>query len=207
MSFSRPRRAEWMWRRALPKSSESMHSMIQFGRRGTRNWRFLCVCAAALLALLFGVAEARAQGTQLNPVAQIIGQDVSVQGPSAPGADNERGGASIMIGNGSVVIRAFRSGADGPAVRRHRGHLRAGEIHDVAIERCSDASGGTWAHACASASERYATVVCTGQFVATPLEITGARGTLPWGWIRTIRCACWQPAARINSSINLRAKS
>jgi len=83
-----------------------MLSLIQFGRRGPERWGFSCLGTAAVSALLLSAlaSPARAQGTQLNPVAQIEGTDVSVEGPSATGSDNERGGSSILVGSGSVVV-------------------------------------------------------------------------------------------------------
>src|SRR5579862_5994271 len=83
-----------------------MPSLIQIGRRAAKHWCLGYVYAAALSGILLGAAPAnlRAQGTQLNPVAQIEGTDVSVEGPSAAGSENERGGSTILVGSGSVVV-------------------------------------------------------------------------------------------------------
>lgn len=150
-----------------------MHSLIQFERRAGWCWRFWCACVPALMALLLGAPAARpAQGTQLNPVAQIIGQDISVEGPSAPGADNERGGASIMIGNGSVVIV-------------HSGQARMALLSGGAVDICGPAkftmlqSNGAVTLAVELGRMRVrlpATVTLrlfTPTIVATPLEISG----------------------------------
>ncbi|HWF37112.1 MAG TPA: hypothetical protein VG322_01245 [Candidatus Acidoferrales bacterium] len=130
------------------------------------------MCAATLVALLPNATAAKAQGTQLSPVAQIIGQDVSVQGPSAPGTDNERGGASIMVGNGSVVIV-------------HSGKARLALLSGGTVDICGPAkftmlqSNGAVTLAVELGRMRVrlpatATLrLFTPTIVATPLEISG----------------------------------
>jgi hypothetical protein len=44
-----------------------------------------------------------AQDAPLNVIGRIEGTDISVQGPSTPGNDNETSTPSILVGNGSVV--------------------------------------------------------------------------------------------------------
>jgi hypothetical protein len=56
-----------------------------------------------MAALLLSVASVRPQDTPLSVVGRIEGNDISVQGPSTPGNDNETKTPSIMVGNGSVV--------------------------------------------------------------------------------------------------------
>jgi hypothetical protein len=56
----------------------------------------------ALLLLLCPVLT-RAQDAQPSVIGRIEGNDISVQGPSTPGNDNETNTPSIMVGNGSVV--------------------------------------------------------------------------------------------------------
>jgi hypothetical protein len=57
----------------------------------------------AWTALLLSAPSALAQDTPLSVVGRIEGNDISVQGPSTPGNDNETKTPSIMVGNGSVV--------------------------------------------------------------------------------------------------------
>jgi hypothetical protein len=115
---------------------------------------------------------ARAQGTQLNPVAQIEGSDVSVEGPSAPGSDNERGGSTILVGSGSVVVV-------------HSGQARLGLLTGGGVDICGPAkftvlqSGNDVTLAVELGRMRVrlpATVTLrlfTPTIVATPIEIRG----------------------------------
>jgi hypothetical protein len=82
---------------ALPSRHRSAKTDPSDWRRG---WPCLLLRAAVLL--LSG-ASVRAQDTPLSVVGRIEGNDISVQGPSTPGNDNETKTPSIMVGNGSVV--------------------------------------------------------------------------------------------------------
>jgi len=80
-----------------------MNFPVQFSPGGTWNrWR-LCGVAAAAIALFLCAWPARAQNPPPSPIARVEGTDVSVQGPSTPGNDNESKTPSILVGNGSVV--------------------------------------------------------------------------------------------------------
>jgi hypothetical protein len=64
----------------------------------------MSICGGILLGLLLiGDGPARAQDMQASVVGRIEGTDVSVQGPSTPGNDNETSTPNILVGNGSVV--------------------------------------------------------------------------------------------------------
>jgi hypothetical protein len=65
-----------------------------------RGWPCLLLRAAVLM---LSATSVRAQDTPLSVVGRIEGNDISVQGPSTPGNDNETKTPSIMVGNGSVV--------------------------------------------------------------------------------------------------------
>ncbi len=56
-----------------------------------------------LVLLVLWPAAAHAQDGVPNVIGRIEGTDISVQGPSTPGNDNETSTPSIMVGNGSVV--------------------------------------------------------------------------------------------------------
>ena len=149
-----------------------MDSLIQFGRRGPWRCAWWSACATALLLLVPGALRVHAQGTQLNPVAAIEGSDVSVEGPSAPGTDNERGGTGILVGNGSVVIV-------------HSGQARLALLSGGTVDICGPAkftvlqSNGAVTLAVELGRMRVrlpATVTLrlfTPAIVATPLEISG----------------------------------
>ena len=83
-----------------------MDLLMQFRHRLVAPGGFLRVpFAAALLAFaLFGAARLQSQSTQLKSVGQVEGRDISVQGPSAPGGEENPTIPSILVGNGSVVI-------------------------------------------------------------------------------------------------------
>jgi len=67
---------------------------------GACRWPCLLLGVAVLL---LSAASVRAQDAPLSIVGRIEGSDISVQGPSTPGNDNETKTPSIMVGNGSVV--------------------------------------------------------------------------------------------------------
>jgi hypothetical protein len=60
--------------------------------------------AAILLFLVFCPRLTSAQENPPSIIGRIEGTDISVQGPSTPGNDNETSTPSILVGNGSVVI-------------------------------------------------------------------------------------------------------
>ncbi|MGD0962927.1 MAG: hypothetical protein ABSA57_03385 [Candidatus Acidiferrales bacterium] len=86
-----------------------MNSPIQFALRlphRNLSWLTRAVSSRAgilLALLLFCPVPIPAQDAQPNIVGRIEGTDISVQGPSTPGNDNETSTPSILVGNGSVV--------------------------------------------------------------------------------------------------------
>ncbi len=173
----RLRAADWMWPCPLPYSiGESMFSLIQFRGSSLQRSRFVTLPLAGVLLgglLLLSPSGVRAQGTQLSPVGQIEGSDISVQGPSAPGTDNERAGQGILVGNGAVVIvhagqahLALLTGGEvdicGPAKFTL---LESGGAVTLAVEL-----GRMHVQLPATATLR----LFTPTIVATPLEISGA---------------------------------
>jgi hypothetical protein len=70
----------------------------------TRRPRLPCGRAAGLLALLllFPLLS-RAEDASAGIIGRIEGNDLSVQGPSAPGNHNETRTPSVLVGNGSIV--------------------------------------------------------------------------------------------------------
>jgi hypothetical protein len=86
-----------------------MNSPIQFAfqlphRGGVEPSRGTHGRTGILLGLLLLCpALSRAQNAQPSVIGRIEGTDISVQGPSAPGNDNETSTPNILIGNGSVV--------------------------------------------------------------------------------------------------------
>jgi hypothetical protein len=89
-----------------------MNSPIQFAlpfrHRSAKAALSDCRCRRPCLllgaaVLLLSAASVRAQDAPLSIVGRIEGSDISVQGPSTPGNDNETKTPSIMVGNGSVV--------------------------------------------------------------------------------------------------------
>jgi hypothetical protein len=151
-----------------------MYSLIQFRGSSLQRSRFATPPFAGVLLglLLLSPAGVRAQGTQLSPVGQIEGSDISVQGGSAPGTDNDRAGGSILVGNGAVVIV-------------HAGQARLALLTGGEVDICGPAkftlleSGGAVTLAVelgrmhvrlpATATLR----LFTPTIVATPLEISG----------------------------------
>jgi hypothetical protein len=86
-----------------------MNSPIQFALRLphkgiTRLPLAACGRAAILLVLILCPRLTSAQENQPSIIGRIEGTDISVQGPSTPGNDNETSTPSILVGNGSVVI-------------------------------------------------------------------------------------------------------
>jgi hypothetical protein len=86
-----------------------MKSPIQFALRPasavgcvrTDRWKRAGLLAVLLFALFPHLAYG--QDVQTGIVGRIEGTDISVQGPSTPGNDNETSTPSILVGNGSVV--------------------------------------------------------------------------------------------------------
>jgi hypothetical protein len=108
----------------------------------------------------------------MNPVAPIEGTDVSVEGPSAAGSDNDRGGSTILVGSGSVVVV-------------HSGQARLALLTGGGVDICGPArftilqSGNDVTLAVELGRMRVrlpATVTLrlfTPTIVATPIEISG----------------------------------
>jgi hypothetical protein len=165
----------WMYDWPLPYSiGDSMCSRIQFTGSGPARF---CITSRKLSVILLGVfllwpAWIHAQGTPSGLVGRIEGNDVSVQGASAPGSDNETITRSILVGNGSVVTV-------------HSGQARMTLISGGEVDICGPAkftllqSGGAITVALdfgrmrvqlpATASLR----VFTPTIIATPLDISG----------------------------------
>jgi hypothetical protein len=84
-----------------------MHSPIQFTRRAaTRPGAASGMRAVLLLWLIVAcVALPRAQAQQVppTPIGRVEGNDVTVQGGTAPGSDNETITPRVLVANGSVV--------------------------------------------------------------------------------------------------------
>jgi hypothetical protein len=88
-----------------------MNSPIQFALRQPRGaatslrvtWYKRAGILAALLLIFLAPRVSLAQDDQPSIIGRIEGNDISVQGPSTPGNDNETHTPSILVGNGSVV--------------------------------------------------------------------------------------------------------
>ena len=88
-----------------------MNSPIQFALRQPRGaatslrvtWYKRAGILAALLLTFLAPRVSLAQDDQPSIIGRIEGNDISVQGPSTPGNDNETHTPSILVGNGSVV--------------------------------------------------------------------------------------------------------
>lgn len=103
--FCHSQQAGWLSSRALPYSiGERMNFPIQFSqrRKGGRGTIAPGGAALLLMASLLCGASARAEDTP-NVIGRVAGTDVSVQGPSMPGGENDTHAPSILVGNGSVV--------------------------------------------------------------------------------------------------------
>jgi len=151
-----------------------MCSRIQF--TGSRAARF-CITSRKLIGILLAVfflwpSLIRAQDEPSSLVGRIEGNDISVQGASAPGHNNETITPSILVGNGSVVTV-------------HSGQARMTLISGGEVDICGPAkftllqSGGAITLALdfgrmrvqlpSTASLR----LFTPAIVATPLDISG----------------------------------
>jgi hypothetical protein len=150
-----------------------MYRLIQFPSCVLSRLCFDGFKPVVLLGLvLLGAGLAHPQGTPLSTVGRIEGNDVSVQGSSSPGSDNERAGPSILVGNGSVVTvhsgqarMVLATGGEmdicGPAKFTV---LQAGGAVTVALD-----FGRMRVQLPASATLR----VFTPTIVATPIDISG----------------------------------
>lgn len=150
-----------------------MYRLIRFPRCALSRFCFVGFKPVVLLGLvLLGAGLVHSQGTPLNPVGRIEGNDVSVQGSSSPESDNERAGTSILVGNGSVVTvhsgqarMVLGTGGEmdicGPAKFTV---LQAGGAVTVALD-----FGRMRVQLPASATLR----VFTPTIVATPIDISG----------------------------------
>jgi len=155
-----------------------MSSRIQFTGGGAA-WS--CITFRKLAGILLGLflfwpAWIGAEENPANLIGRIEGNDVSVQGASAPGNDNETITPSVLVGNGSIVTV-------------HSGQARMTLVSGGEVDICGPAkftlleAGGAITLALdfgrmrvqlpASTSLR----VFTPTIVATPLDIHGGRGT------------------------------